>query len=49
MGNIFISGCIYVGYEALQGGSVSQFYAFTENEDRQVELDNADRIAPSVD
>jgi hypothetical protein len=29
MGNIFISGGRYTGYEALQGGSVSQFYAFT--------------------
>jgi D-3-phosphoglycerate dehydrogenase len=49
VGDIFMIGDGYTDYERLQGGAVSKFYAFTEGESRQIGVDNADRIAPSLD
>lgn len=48
-GDVFMIGDGYTDYETLQGGAVSKFYAFTENVSRQIVIDNADRIAPSLD
>jgi D-3-phosphoglycerate dehydrogenase len=49
VGDIFMIGDGYTDYERLQGGAVSKFYAFTEGESRQIGVDTADRIAPSLD
>jgi D-3-phosphoglycerate dehydrogenase / 2-oxoglutarate reductase len=47
--DVIMIGDGYTDYETLQGGVVSKFYAFTENVRRQVVIDNADRVAPSLD
>lgn len=49
MGDILMIGDGYTDHERLQGGAISKFYAFTEGESRQIGVDNADRIAPSLD
>ncbi|PKH67173.1 phosphoglycerate dehydrogenase [Flavobacterium sp. ALD4] len=49
VGDIFMIGDGYTDYERLQGGAVSKFYAFAEGESRQIGVDNADRISPSLD
>ncbi|WP_136668463.1 phosphoglycerate dehydrogenase [Flavobacterium sp. H122] len=48
-GEVIMIGDGYTDYETLQHGVVSKFYAFTENVKRQVVLDLADRVAPSLD
>ncbi|MFK7048884.1 D-3-phosphoglycerate dehydrogenase [Flavobacterium columnare] len=48
-GEVIMIGDGYTDYEALQYGVVSKFYAFTENVRRQVVLDLAEKIAPSLD
>jgi D-3-phosphoglycerate dehydrogenase len=49
VGDIFMIGDGHTDYERLQGGAVSKFYAFAEGESRQIGVDNADRISPSLD
>ncbi len=48
-GDVFMIGDGYTDYETLQGGAVSKFYAFTENVSRQIVVENAECIAPSLD
>ncbi|OWP79141.1 phosphoglycerate dehydrogenase [Flavobacterium oreochromis] len=48
-GEVIMIGDGYTDYETLQYGVVSKFYAFTENVRRQVVLDLAEKIAPSLD
>lgn len=48
-GEVIMIGDGYTDYETLQGGAASKFYAFTENVSRQVVIEKADRIAPSLD
>lgn len=48
-GEVIMIGDGYTDYETVQHGVVSKFYAFTENVKRQVVLDLADRVAPSLD
>jgi len=48
-GEVIMIGDGYTDYETLQGGVVSKFYAFTENVSRSIVIENADRIAPSLD
>ena len=48
-GEVIMIGDGYTDYETLKGGVVSKFYAFTENVTRAIVIENADRIAPSLD
>ncbi|WP_428224519.1 phosphoglycerate dehydrogenase [Flavobacterium sp.] len=48
-GEVIMIGDGYTDYETLQYGVVSKFYAFTENVRRQVVLDLAEKVAPSLD
>ncbi|GEM59105.1 phosphoglycerate dehydrogenase [Flavobacterium columnare NBRC 100251 = ATCC 23463] len=48
-GEVIMIGDGYTDYETLQYGVVSKFYAFTENIKRQVVLDLAEKVAPSLD
>jgi len=48
-GEVIMIGDGYTDYETLEGGAATKFYAFTENVSRTVVMDNADRIAPSLD
>ncbi|QYS86720.1 phosphoglycerate dehydrogenase [Flavobacterium oreochromis] len=48
-GEVIMIGDGYTDYQTLQYGVVSKFYAFTENVRRQVVLDLAEKIAPSLD
>jgi len=48
-GEVIMIGDGYTDYETLQGGAASKFYAFTENVSRQIVVEKADRIAPSLD
>ncbi|MDB0011295.1 phosphoglycerate dehydrogenase [Crocinitomicaceae bacterium] len=48
-GEVIMIGDGYTDYETLEGGVVSKFYAFTENVSRAIVIENADRIAPSLD
>ncbi|WP_421498082.1 phosphoglycerate dehydrogenase [Flavobacterium columnare] len=48
-GEVIMIGDGYTDYETKQYGVVSKFYAFTENIKRQVVLDLAEKVAPSLD
>jgi len=48
-GEVIMIGDGYTDYETLEGGVVSQFYAFTENVSRSIVIENASKIAPSLD
>jgi D-3-phosphoglycerate dehydrogenase len=48
-GEAIMIGDGYTDYETLEGGAVSQFFAFTENVSRKIVLEKASQIAPSLD
>ena len=48
-GDVIMIGDGYTDYETLEGGVVSKFYAFTENVSRSIVIENASKIAPSLD
>ena len=48
-GEAIMIGDGYTDYETLEGGAVSQFFAFTENVTRKIVVEKASQIAPSLD
>ena len=48
-GEAIMIGDGYTDYETLEGGAVSQFFAFTENVSRKIVVEKASQIAPSLD
>jgi D-3-phosphoglycerate dehydrogenase len=48
-GEAIMIGDGYTDYETLEGGAVSQFFAFTENVSRKIVIEKASQIAPSLD
>lgn len=49
LGEAIMIGDGYTDYETLEGGAVSQFFAFTENVTRKIVVEKASQIAPSLD
>jgi D-3-phosphoglycerate dehydrogenase / 2-oxoglutarate reductase len=48
-GEAIMIGDGYTDYETLEGGAVDKFFAFTENVSRQIVVEKASQIAPSLD
>lgn len=48
-GEVYVIGDGYTDYEIRQAGLANSFYAFTENVERNVVVEKADHIAPSLD
>nr|MCU0392876.1 phosphoglycerate dehydrogenase [Thermoflexibacter sp.] len=48
-GEIYVIGDGYTDYEIRQAGLANSFFAFTENVEREVVVEKADHIAPSLD
>ena len=48
-GEIYVIGDGYTDYEIRQAGLANSFFAFTENVERDVVVEKADHIAPSLD
>ncbi len=48
-GDIYVIGDGYNDYKIRAAGLANKFYAFTENIEREVILDKADHVAPSLD
>lgn len=48
-GEVYVIGDGYTDYEIRQAGLANSFYAFTENVEREVVVEKADHIAPSLD
>jgi D-3-phosphoglycerate dehydrogenase len=48
-GDVIMIGDGYTDYETLKWGAATKFYAYTENVSRAIVVENADRIAPSLD
>lgn len=48
-GDVYVIGDGYTDYEIKQSGLANRFYAFTENVEREVVVNNADHVTPSLD
>jgi D-3-phosphoglycerate dehydrogenase len=48
-GEVYVIGDGYTDYEIRQAGLANSFYAFTENVEREIVMEKADHVAPSLD
>jgi len=48
-GNLYVIGDGYTDYELKKAGIAHKFFAFTENVERKIVLENADHVTPSFD
>ncbi len=48
-GEVYVIGDGYTDYEIRQAGLANSFYAFTENVERDIVMEKADHVAPSLD
>lgn len=48
-GEIYVLGDGYTDYQLKESGLVTKFFAFTENVERKIVVDNADHVVPTFD